>query len=163
MSPLASRKADRELLLALADALQVSKSNLRRDPCGDWNIFGRRGHISTDGIATHIYLQPGTKRRWEKAKRSLGFLTVTQDGDDEGTMKMVDLPTAGQAGLVRKLVGMRKAPPLSEERRAALSLNFSPKSGVSAGSSAVPNPGHCLLPVTATAACRTLDKAGGKT
>ncbi len=77
---------------------------------------------------------------------------------------MVDPPTADQAGPLRRLVGMRKAPPLSDERRAALSLNFSPnKSGVSAGFSAVPNPGRCLLPVTATAAYRTLDKAGGKT
>jgi hypothetical protein len=48
MTARVDRKPDRELLLRLIEVLQVSKNNLRRDPCGDWNIFGRRGHISTD-------------------------------------------------------------------------------------------------------------------
>jgi len=120
MSAGANRKADREALLALTDALQVSKSNLRRDPCGDWNIFGRRGHVSTDGIAHFAYLQPGSKRRWEAAKRTLDFLTVSQDGDDEGVLKIASAPTPEQADLLRKFLGLRKASPLTDEQRATL-------------------------------------------
>jgi len=55
MTARADRKPDRELLLRAIDALHVSKRNLRRDPCGDWNIVGRGGHISTDGAGNlHI-------------------------------------------------------------------------------------------------------------
>jgi hypothetical protein len=115
-----SRKADRELLLSLADALQVSKANIRRDPCGDWNIFGRHGHVSRDGVGFYVYLQLETKRRWEKTKRLLSFLTVTQDGDDEGILKMGDPPTAEQAATLRKLLGLRKAAPATEEQLATL-------------------------------------------
>ncbi len=79
MNSATSRKPDREPLLAVVGALEVPKANLRRDPCGDWNIIGRRGHISTDGSG-HMSTC-GTKRRWEKAKRALSFLTVTQNGD----------------------------------------------------------------------------------
>jgi hypothetical protein len=67
-----NRKPDRDLLLGFVAALLVSKANLRRDPCGDWNIFGRRGHISSDGVGAYVYLRPGTKRTWENAKRALG-------------------------------------------------------------------------------------------
>jgi hypothetical protein len=94
MGHTSSRKPDRDLLLGIVAALMVSKANLRRDPCGDWNIFGRRGHISSDGGGAYVYLRPGTKRIWENAKRASGFLPVVQDGDDEGVLKMGDLPTA---------------------------------------------------------------------
>jgi hypothetical protein len=57
------RKPDRDLLLDIVAALTVSKANLRRDPCGDWNIFGRRGHISSDGVGAYIYLRPSTSRQ----------------------------------------------------------------------------------------------------
>ena len=115
-----NRKADRDLLLGLTAALRVSKANLRRDHCCDWNIFGRRGHISSDGVGQYVYLRLGTKRKWESAKRTLSFLTVTQDGDDEGVLKMGDLPTADQAEIIRKLLGLRKVAPLTDGQRATL-------------------------------------------
>jgi hypothetical protein len=115
-----TRKPDRDLLLDIVAALTVSKANLRRDPCGDWNIFGRRGHILSDGGAAYVYLRPGTKCTWEKAKRALGFLTVVQDGDDEGILKMGDLPTADQAEIIRKLLGLRKVAPPTDKQRATL-------------------------------------------
>jgi hypothetical protein len=65
-------------------------------------------------------LPAGTARRWERAKRLLNFAVVTQDGDDDGVLKLIDMPTPEQAGVLRKLLGLRKASPLSDERRAAL-------------------------------------------
>jgi hypothetical protein len=125
MSARSDRKPDRELLLSVIGSLHVSKSNLRRDPCGDWNIVGRCGHISTDGAGDlHIYLLLETKRRWEITKRNLSFAAVTQDGDTEGMLKMSELPTASQAAAVRKALGLRKVSPLTEGQRTAL-RNFS--------------------------------------
>jgi hypothetical protein len=140
MSTSTNRKADRESLIALTEALQVSKANLRRDPCGDSNIIGPRGHISTDGVGQYVYLQPGSKRKWETAKRTLAFLTVTQDGDEEGVLKIAGTPTPEQAKLLRKHLGLRKASPLTEEKRTNLRrFSFArDKTPVSASSIAVP-------------------------
>jgi hypothetical protein len=121
-----SRKPDRDLLLGLIAALTVSKANLRRDPCGDWNIRGRvstdgvGGRISTDGVWYYLHLRLGTKRKWENAKRKLTFLTVTQDGDDEGVLKMDALPTAEQAKIIRKRLGLRKLATPNDKQRATL-------------------------------------------
>jgi hypothetical protein len=133
MTSRAKRTADRALLLSLVDALNVSKNNLSRDACGDWNIFGRRGHISSDGASMFVYLAPGTVRRWESAKRLLSFATVTQDGDDEGVFRLVDLPTAEQAETLRKLVGLRKVARLTATQRSTLRRFSFPrdKAGVS--------------------------------
>jgi hypothetical protein len=98
---------------------RLRKANLRRDPCGDWNVSGRRGHISTDGTAFYFYLQPGTKRRWEKAKRDLGLI-VTQDGDDEGILRMDELSPAPLAETLRRLLGLRKSVRPSDKQRATL-------------------------------------------
>jgi hypothetical protein len=121
MTARSDRKPDRELLLRVIDSLHASKSNLRRDPCGDWNIVGRCGHISTDGAGNlHIYLLLETKRRWEIAKRNLSFAAVTQDGDAEGVLKMSELPTAAQAAAIRKALGLRKVSQLTEGQRTTL-------------------------------------------
>jgi hypothetical protein len=121
MTARTDRKPDRKLLLRVIDSLHVSKSNLRRDPCGDWNIVGRCGHISTDGAGNlHIYLLLETKRRWEITKRNLSFAAVTQDGDTEGGLKMSELPTAAQAAAIRKALKLRKVSPLTERQRTTL-------------------------------------------
>jgi hypothetical protein len=115
-----NRRPGRDLLLDIVAALTVSKANLRRDPCGDWNIVGRQGHISTDGVAQYLFLRLPTKRKWENAKRALRFLNVVQDGDDEGVLKMVELPTAEQAKIIRKFLGLRKLATLADKQRATL-------------------------------------------
>lgn len=114
-----THKADRDLLLTLVDALSVSKTRLRRDPCGDWNIVGRRGHISTDGTAIYVYSSATTRRRWEAAKSALG-LVVTQDGDDEGVVRLDDLPSESLAETLRRLLGLRKSVRPSDKQRATL-------------------------------------------
>lgn len=130
-----NHKADRDLLLRLVGTLSISKVRLKRDPCGDWNIAGRRGHISTDGTAWYIYLPCKTKRRWDAAKRELAGLTVTQDGDDEGILRLDDMPSEALAETLRRLLGLRKSVRPSDKQRATLS-RFSfrrDNSGVSGG------------------------------
>jgi hypothetical protein len=114
-----SHNADRELLLSLVSALNVSKTRLSRDPCGDWNIVGRRGHISTDGTGMYVYLPCKTKRRWEAAKSLLGLI-ATQDGDTEGVLRLDDLPRESMAETLRRLLGLRKSVRPSDKQRAAL-------------------------------------------
>jgi hypothetical protein len=83
-----NRRADRELLLALCEALSISKGRIRRDPCGDWIIEGLRGHILTDGVDAFAFIAAGTARRWERTKRVLNFMTMIQNGDEEGILKL---------------------------------------------------------------------------
>jgi hypothetical protein len=114
-------KADREGLLCLINALNVSKARLKRDECGHWTVFGRRGHISTDGSAAYVYVACKTKRRWEAAKRELIGLTVRQDGDDEGILRLDGPPSESQAEALRRLLGLRRSVRPSDRQRATLS------------------------------------------
>jgi len=118
------RKADRDLLIALTESLSVSRGRLRRDLCGDWVIVGTRGHILTDGVNAFAYLPAGTARRWAKAKRVLSFMAVTQDGDDEGILRLDGMPTPEQAKIIRKVLGLRQRTELSEAGRAELKNRF---------------------------------------
>jgi hypothetical protein len=38
----------------------------------------------------------------------LSFCQVTQDGDDEGCLRLLDLPTLEQAVLIRKAIGLKR-------------------------------------------------------
>jgi hypothetical protein len=116
-----NRTADRDLLISLTESLSVSPRRLRRDPCGDSIMVGRRGHISTDSVNAFAYLPAGTARRWEKAKRVLSFMSVTQDGDAEGILRLDGMPSPTQAEAIRKAVGLRKVTPLTDAARASLS------------------------------------------
>ena len=136
-----NRKADRELLMALTGCLSVSQGRLRRDACGDWVIEGLRGHILTDGVNAFAYVPAGTARRWAKAKRVLSFMAVTQDGDDEGILRLDGMPTPEQAKIIRKVLGLRQRTELSEADRAELKNRFKSSSqrGVSDGLIDVPD------------------------
>jgi hypothetical protein len=122
MTARANRKADRISLLQLTNALRVSQGRIKKDACSDWNIFARRGHISTDGTGCfYIYVQFGSPRLWTFTKRKLEFFTVSQDGDDEGILMMREVSTTEQAAVIRKVLGLRKAPSLTTEQREMIS------------------------------------------
>ncbi len=101
-----SDRAQQEKLLLALDAAQ---SQLRRDECGWWVINGRHGSIQTwgDGTTWVACIRCRSARHWTITKRRLGFMTVTQDGDDEGCLRLA-LPTTKQAQLIRDLLGLRK-------------------------------------------------------
>jgi hypothetical protein len=83
---------------------------------------GKRGHVLADHPGFLLYVT-GTVQRWKKAKRILPG-TVTQDGDDEGIVRLDRLPTPAEAESIRDLIGIRRRRQLSPEAKAALALRL---------------------------------------
>lgn len=75
-------------------------------------------------VVTSLSICHREPRRWEAAKRALSFMTVTQDGVEEGILKLRGTPTAEQAGTLRKLLGSRYVAPMTDDERAALIRRF---------------------------------------
>jgi hypothetical protein len=102
--------ADKQAQGALVAALSASSLSLRRDECGAWRINGSRGHIYTwgDNETWVLYIGSGTARGWKSHKKRLGFCRVTQNGDTEGYLRLMSLPTPEQAALIREVLGIRK-------------------------------------------------------
>jgi hypothetical protein len=123
----AGAAADREQQRALLAALVAWNRALRRDECGAWCISGNTGtiHAWGDGKTWVLYARCRSKQHWTWVKKNLSFCTVTQDGDDEGCLRLHQLPTPDQATLVREELGIRKriefAPADLERRRASMS------------------------------------------
>jgi hypothetical protein len=117
---------------------------LRRDfhrgygEVGEWGICGSNGHIYRDGDGFLIYVTTGErKRRWTNVRRRLSFCRVTQDGDDEGYLRLDHLPDASEAKRLREAVGLRW---FSHQRRAHLNA-IGMKGRFSAQHAAKPAPG----------------------
>jgi hypothetical protein len=101
---------DRRQQERLLAALDATPSQLRRDECGSWIIGGRRGAIHTwgDGKTWLAYVRCRSRQHWTFSKRRLAFMTVTQDGDEEGCLRLFDLPTPEEAVVIRDVMGLRK-------------------------------------------------------
>jgi len=100
---------------------------LRRDECGAWRITGRDGSIHTwgDNRSWVLWVVCRTPLLWRRTKERLAFCTVTQDGDEEGCLRLHQLPTAEQAETIRDVLGLRKRPELSAEHRETLRARIS--------------------------------------
>ncbi|HET7717246.1 MAG TPA: hypothetical protein VFK86_16605, partial [Bauldia sp.] len=116
-------RRQQERLLAALDAARVQ---LRRDEAGWWIITGRRGTIHTwgDGETWGVYVRCRSRQHWTFTKRRLAFMTVTQDGDEEGCLRLFRLPMPEEAVLIRDVTGLRKrvdyAPDTLERKRASM-------------------------------------------
>jgi hypothetical protein len=123
----ADAEADRAQQRALLGALGAWDRALRRDECGAWSIHGQRGTIHTwgDGKTWAAFVACRSGRHWTATKAKLSFCTVTQDGDDEGVVRLHYLPTADEAEVLRDVLGVRKRmqfdPGDLERRRATAS------------------------------------------
>lgn len=114
---------ERAKLETLLTALDASPRSLRRDSCGDWQIRGRQGHVHADGRCFLIVVSTdASSRRWNNVKGRLSFCRVTQDGDDEGCLRLDRLPTPAEADLIREAVGIRKRLHHSPEALARMAL-----------------------------------------
>jgi hypothetical protein len=109
--------ADRAHLETFLTAIDASPTALERPVCrgwvGDYQITGKHGHVLADGAGFLLYVA-GTVHRWKKAKRILPG-TVTQDGDDEGILRLERLPTPAEADAIRDVIGIRRRRHLSPE------------------------------------------------
>jgi hypothetical protein len=130
MADLFPPRKQRPVLLELLSALDARSNTLRRDECGDWALFGKRGWIyavpegfqlvymsrygvtELDGAGPHLpdYL---------KAKRNLAFCRLAQDGTGEGIFFLDRLPDAAEADTIRTVFEIRRRVQLSEEALAA--------------------------------------------
>lgn len=113
-----NREEDKKLLLKLSVYLNTSVDRLKVDSCGDWNILGRKGNISTDSELWYLYTEGSSKRHWTSIKKQLSFMIVSQDGDEEGILKLERMPSPREAEVIRKVCGLRARPELTEEERA---------------------------------------------
>ena len=106
----AEAEADRAQQKALLTALNGWDRALRRDECGAWCISGKAGSIHTwgDGKTWMLFVACHSARHWTATKQRLAFCAVTQDGEDEGCLRLHQLPTVAQAAIIRDALGIRK-------------------------------------------------------
>jgi len=106
----ADAEADRAQQRALLAALNVWDRALRRDECGAWRIDGKHGSVHTWGDCKSwvLHVSCRSKLHWTATKKRLGFCEVAQDGDDEGCLRLQQLPTQQQASVIRDVLGIRK-------------------------------------------------------
>lgn len=120
-----NRQEDKRYLRLLTKALDVSEGRIKLDECGDWNIFGKRGHICTDSTGWwYLFTSCDTERKWNNTKKNLSFMEVSQDGDDEGILKLNRIPFRDEAQMVRKVIGLRPRTKLTEEGRELLKIRL---------------------------------------
>jgi hypothetical protein len=106
----AEAETDRALLKAMLLALGAWDRALHRDGCGAWRIAGTHGSIHSwgDGATWMLYVACHSVRHWSATKARMSFCHVTQDGDDEGCLRLHNLPTPDQAIVIRDVLGIRK-------------------------------------------------------
>ena len=143
----ADAAADKAQQLSLLTALNGWDRALRRDECGAWRINGKYGSIHTWGDRDRkswvLYVACRSGQHWTWTKKRLGFCTVTQDGDDEGRLRLHQLPTAEQAEVIRDCLGIRKRTELDAdelERRRALGKLLALAAGRAGASTPAPHP-----------------------
>jgi hypothetical protein len=130
----AETEADREQQRALHSALGASDRALQRDACNAWTIIGKRGSIHTwggDSKTWVLYVACCSPRHWTATKARLAFCDVTQDGEDEGCLRLSRLPTPDQAEAIRDALGIQKRRQVSPgvlERRRSFAFAQKPRS-----------------------------------
>jgi hypothetical protein len=110
------KPTDKERLEQLREALNGAFRSLGRDECGTCRLLGSRGHIYRDdrgegGDGWLLYVRCRSGRHWTYTKRALAFCRLTQDGDDEGCLRLDRLPSAAEAEEIRQAVGLRQTKP----------------------------------------------------
>ena len=123
-------KTERDHLEAMINALDASMVCLERPVCrgwlGDWEIVGKLGYILDNGDGGYLLCvvakdeRDQSSRRWANVKERLSdFCRLTQDGHDEGCLRLDRLPTPAEAIIIREALGIRKRRHLSPEEIAA--------------------------------------------
>jgi len=106
----AEAEADRAQQKALLMALNAWDRALRRDEAGAWAICGKHGSIHTwgNGKCWALYVTCNSGQQWTWAKKKLAFCSVTQDAEEEGVLRLDQLPTPAQAEAIRDALGIQK-------------------------------------------------------
>lgn len=104
-----NHKQDKAVLTNLSTALNISKIHIRKDELNYWNIIGKETFIDTDGEYWYIHIFSTSERKWKSCKESLEFMELINDGDDEGVLRMKNMPDFIQSKIIRKLLKLRLA------------------------------------------------------
>ena len=140
---------DRACLELMREALNAAHSAVRLDECRLWTVRGSRGYVSTSGDGQTWMLAVGSKtpRHWTFTKQRIaafpGLAQVTQDGDEEGVLRLMRLPTPGEAAEIRRMAGIRQ-PSTSIGRRFSPTKTGDTATSVRFGRRPVPN-SPCLM------------------
>jgi hypothetical protein len=62
-----------------------------------------------------LYVSCHSPRHWTATKARLAFCKVTQDGEEEGCLRLFHLPTPDQAEAIRDALGIQKRREVSAE------------------------------------------------
>jgi hypothetical protein len=101
-----SRHQDKQLLQTLSDALDI----LSRTSASDWTPAGT-GTSSAPEATSSLTLRfgmspwrPPANAAGTTPRTILGFVAVSQDGDEEGILKLERMPTALEAKTIRAVI-----------------------------------------------------------
>jgi hypothetical protein len=132
MSDLFPPTKQRPALLAFAEALDSRPAALRRDECNDWRISGREGcsiYAVPEGFQLQFDSRYGVNdwdgegphvQDYAKAKRSLAFCNLRQDGTGGGIFTLDRLPNEAEASAIRETLGIFRKKQYSEEALTAM-------------------------------------------
>jgi hypothetical protein len=117
-------KSFREPLIALASALDISVKTIKRE--GDqWLIRGRKGTILADLEYWYVQVPLTSDRQVSNLKRKLNFMDLV--GSE---FRRQRLPTPELAEIIRKVVGLRRKPIITEGRKKALQQQAAEMRGI---------------------------------
>jgi hypothetical protein len=106
------RAGDRIDLERVRSHLHAAFKALRRDECGDPCITGSRGAIRANSGVISVYVVCRSARHWGYVRKSLlGFCAVTQDGDEEGVLRLERPPIGDEIAQLRDAIGLRQTRP----------------------------------------------------
>jgi hypothetical protein len=101
-------KKDKEVLLNLSTALNISKTHIHKDELNYWTIIGKEAWIDTDGESWYLHLS-GSVRQWNNWKKALSFMELKIDGDEEGVLCLQRMPDEIESRKIRKLLRLRQS------------------------------------------------------
>ena len=121
----ALREREEASIKALADALHCKAS---KDGAGDWCVLGRIDKaqyivntIHSDGDGYSVMVGFESPRGLSSALPKLdAFMESRAEGETEVVMYLPRLPNRKQAGLLRRILGIRKVRVLSDTHKAKL-------------------------------------------
>jgi hypothetical protein len=112
---------ERDKLKALANQIQTSTRKLHYDTAkARWILEGRYGAISADSIHWCVSVKVNSKRHASSVKKQLAFMEVVRDGDQEIELRLDRMPTEAEGPVIRKLIGLKKLPTLTDDYKNTL-------------------------------------------
>src|SRR6516164_3553311 len=144
------RQLDRGDLAVFLTAVNGAKNALRRDGCGDWVIAGSRGTIRACNGTFSVFVACRSRRHWFFVRQALdGFCSITQDGDDEGVLRLTRLPAGEEIVRLRHVIGLRQtgsAPAISISSRLQGQTNAGDAPAAEGGCLTSPDTSEALKP-----------------